>query len=349
MRVAILGDTHFGVRNDSELFLEMQQRYYTEFFFPYLKENGIDVLIQTGDIFDKRKNINIRTLNKAKQFFFDAVLEWGGQFMVIVGNHDTYYKNTNDLNSLNTLIEENPKYKDFLIVSEFQREILDGVEFNLVAWVNEENHDAIIEQLEYGKDVCIGHFELSGFEMMRGVVSKHGTLDAKKLSDFDVVFSGHYHRPSEKGNIVYIGTPYQLTWTDYGDEKSFVVFDTKSKTYERVYTPTEYNLYAKVKWQDALNSPDMSGKIVRVLVDDQTPFSKLNAIMEKAGCHDYEYVAPQTTQKSDVEELSEIEGPFDILLEYIEQAEENPKKQKMYKRLAQKVYEQAVEQMADAQ
>ena len=36
MKVAILNDTHCGVRNSSDIFLDYQARFYEETFFPYL-------------------------------------------------------------------------------------------------------------------------------------------------------------------------------------------------------------------------------------------------------------------------------------------------------------------------
>ena len=41
MKIALLNDTHFGVRNDSEAFRKYQLRFYNEIFFPYLKEHNI--------------------------------------------------------------------------------------------------------------------------------------------------------------------------------------------------------------------------------------------------------------------------------------------------------------------
>ena len=45
MKIALLNDTHFGVRNDSPAFIKYQNRFYDELFFPYIKENNINTLI----------------------------------------------------------------------------------------------------------------------------------------------------------------------------------------------------------------------------------------------------------------------------------------------------------------
>ena len=63
MKVAILNDTHCGVRNSSDIFLDYQERFYTEIFFPYLKEHGITQVLHLGDYYEHRKFVNFKALN----------------------------------------------------------------------------------------------------------------------------------------------------------------------------------------------------------------------------------------------------------------------------------------------
>ena len=58
MRLAILNDTHAGVRGDMVEMAKYQGRFYNEIFFPYLLENDINHIIHLGDYFDRRKFIN---------------------------------------------------------------------------------------------------------------------------------------------------------------------------------------------------------------------------------------------------------------------------------------------------
>ena len=68
---------------------------------------------------------------------------------------------------------------------------------------------------ESKSDIMMGHFEISGFEMHGGHFSQVG-FDKKEFRKFDTVFSGHYHKKSDDGQIYYLGTPYQMMWSDYG-------------------------------------------------------------------------------------------------------------------------------------
>ena len=73
MKIAILNDTHFGVRNDSEAFRNYQLKFYNEIFFPYLEKNNITTLIHLGDVVDRRKFINHNTAHNFREKFWDRI------------------------------------------------------------------------------------------------------------------------------------------------------------------------------------------------------------------------------------------------------------------------------------
>src|SRR5690606_25923742 len=88
----------------------------------------------------------------------------------------------------------------------------DGVSIDIIPWLCKENKKEIEDFISKSKsDVLLGHLELAGFDMMRGVKSDHGD-DAKMFSRYMSVISGHYHTRSIQGNIHYLGIPYELTW-----------------------------------------------------------------------------------------------------------------------------------------
>ena len=60
MRIAILNDTHCGVKNGNDVFLNSAEEFYNKVFFPYLKENQIDTILHLGDYFEHRKFINFK-------------------------------------------------------------------------------------------------------------------------------------------------------------------------------------------------------------------------------------------------------------------------------------------------
>ena len=71
MKIALITDTHWGVRGDNVKFLEYFRRYYTQFFFPELERRGIEQIVHLGDLMDRRKYVNIYTAHSVRKFFFD--------------------------------------------------------------------------------------------------------------------------------------------------------------------------------------------------------------------------------------------------------------------------------------
>ena len=61
MKLAIITDTHWGVRNDHIAFLDNNKTFLENTFFPYIENNGIDTVLHLGDLVDRRKYININT------------------------------------------------------------------------------------------------------------------------------------------------------------------------------------------------------------------------------------------------------------------------------------------------
>ena len=55
MKIAVVNDTHWGVRNDNRALADYQKKFWEEIFFPYLKENDIKTIFHLGDIVDRRK------------------------------------------------------------------------------------------------------------------------------------------------------------------------------------------------------------------------------------------------------------------------------------------------------
>ena len=105
-KVAIITDQHFGARNDSTHFLDYYEKFYKDTFFTTIDEHNISTVLILGDTFDRRKYVNFYTLKRTKEMFFDRLAERNIQVHMLAGNHDTYFKNTNDVNSVDLLLKE---------------------------------------------------------------------------------------------------------------------------------------------------------------------------------------------------------------------------------------------------
>ena len=99
-KIALITDTHYGVRKGSQLFHEYFQRFYEDTFFPFLDSNNVDTVVHLGDVYDSRKGIDYWSLDWSKRVIFDELKKRNIKTYLIVGNHDIYYRNSLKLNSL---------------------------------------------------------------------------------------------------------------------------------------------------------------------------------------------------------------------------------------------------------
>ena len=246
MKVAIITDTHWGARNDSQIFTEYFAKFYKNIFFPTLEERGIRTVIHMGDIVDRRKFINYKTLFQMRHHFFDACYGRYINLHMIIGNHDTFFKNTNSLNSMDCLrlhddhqvyIYEEPTEVDF-----------DGLKCLMMPWICDETREQSLKAIQDSEaQILFGHLEVKGFEMHIGSFSREG-VDANLFQKFDMAMSGHFHHKSDNGNIYYLGNPYQITWSDYKDPRGFHIFDTETRELEFILNPLE--MFHKIYYDD---------------------------------------------------------------------------------------------------
>lgn len=312
MKIAILGDTHFGLRNDSAIFNDLARKFYTEVFFPYLDYHGIGTVIQLGDLFDRRKYINFNTLASAKEYFFDQLDRRCISLYALLGNHDIFYRNTLKVNSPSLVL---PEYSRVCLIDRPSTIVFGGMPIDLIPWICEENEKEISEFIKNSKsDYCLGHLELAGFEMDRGNICHEG-MDKGVLSKYEQVISGHFHHRSSKDNILYAGVPFQMTWADWNDGKGFHVLDTETRELDFILNPHE--IYVKFSYNDDnlyfddVQNADYSkftGKYVKVVVEKKNNsflFETLIENLTKANPHDVTIV-------EDFSDVSMIENGEDV-------------------------------------
>jgi len=233
VKIAIINDTHFGARGDSQLFFDYFMKFFDDVFFPYMKENNIKTIIHAGDLMDRRKFVNFSILSQVRSKFIDRLKEEGIKMHCILGNHDVYYRNTNSINSIRELFSDDLiLYEDPAVVN------FDGLDIALLPWVNKSNGEKSVEFIKTASaPILIGHLELEGYEVMRGVNFNGGGTDPGIFSRYERVFSGHFHCRQEKGNVYYMGTQYQITFSDLNETKGFHVLDTDTRDIEFIENP----------------------------------------------------------------------------------------------------------------
>jgi len=282
MKIAIINDTHFGARGDSQLFFDHFIKFFEDVFFPYIKENNIDTVIHAGDLMDRRKFVNFNILNQVRTKFMDRLRDEGVELHCILGNHDIYYRNTNMINSIRELFNNDLNlYEEPTVVN------FDGLDIALLPWVNKENHDQSIDFIKTASaPILIGHLELQGYDVMRGV-KYDGGMNPKLFERYEQVFTGHFHCRQEHGNIYYMGTQYQITFADLNETKGFHVYDTDTREIE--FIPNPYKMFHSVSYNDEDGPVDsenfsceqLKGSYVKLFVENKKHPYSFERFMDK--------------------------------------------------------------------
>ena len=344
MKVAIITDQHFGARKSSKFFHDYFKKFYDNVFFPYLKEHKITTIVNMGDTFDNRRNIDISSLEWAKVNYFNPLREMGITIHTVIGNHDIYYKNTNDVNSVNLLLKE---YDNVIIYPETQEIKLGRLKILLVPWINQENEKISIDAIKKSKaKIAMGHLELNGFQATRGHMMEDG-MDINHFNKFEKVYSGHYHTRSTDGKIYYLGNPYELFWNDVKDDRGFHIFDTETLEHTPVNNP--YRLFYNVYYEDTnpklFNATEYKDKIVKVIVKKKTNQKQFEKFIDKLsaiGVQELKIVENFNIQGNDDFEVEETENTISILNRYIDESEIDCDKS-IIKGILRKIYSQACE------
>tara|TARA_Y100001963_G_scaffold128242_1_gene182332 strand:+ start:1769 stop:2809 length:1041 start_codon:yes stop_codon:yes gene_type:complete len=344
MKLAIITDQHFGARKSSKLFHDYFKKFYDNIFFPYLKEHNINTVIDMGDTFDNRRAIDLWSIDWAKNNYFNVLDSMGVKLHTIVGNHTAYYKDTNQVNTINLLLNE---YKNISIYPEAEEITIDKLKVLLLPWINSENKEKTFDLIKKSNaKVAMGHLELNGFVATRGHMMEDG-MDIDILSKFDKVYSGHYHTRSTDGKIYYLGNPYELYWNDVNDSRGFHIFDTETLEHTPIDNPYRifYNVYYEDTPHQLFDASEYNNKIVKVIVRQKTSQRKFEKFLDKlysVGVSELKVIENFVIQDNDDFEVEESENTLSILNRYIDDSEIDCDKS-IVKGILQKVYREACE------
>ncbi len=278
--IALFADPHLGIHQNSSLWHNISLEFIKDFKRKIQNSNIEDIVI-LGDVHDDRSEIAVNTLDISYQFFKE--LE-DFNIKIILGNHDIYYKDKNDIHSLSLFkrwnnVEIIDKPLEF---KQFDKKIL------FMPWNTEKYLDNIKEKY----DIIFGHFEINGFyqTLQHSCVNK---LESKNiLEKAKKVMSGHFHINDERiysnGEIIYLGSPYELNWNDYGVKKGFYLMNVNTLKHifiENFISPK----HKKIRLSELLNDKsslsniknDFNKNIINFIIDQDIQKDKLELLLNK--------------------------------------------------------------------
>lgn len=220
-KCAIFTDLHLGVHQNSSTWHKIGLDW-ADWFISDLKERNIKKIIFTGDFFHSRSEISVNTIYVASELikkFIDFELH------MIVGNHDSYYKQKADVHSLSIF----GGYNNITVYDTTQIVSINGKKVCFCPW-----------GFEYSKitdtDIIFGHFEIESFKMNAHKLCEVGVKPKQLLEKAPIIFSGHFHlneeREYDKGKIIYIGSPFQLDFGERDCKKGYYILDFNDLSYE---------------------------------------------------------------------------------------------------------------------
>lgn len=353
MKLALITDTHFGARNDSPAFAKYFDEFYENVFFPYLDDHNIKTVVHLGDIVDRRKYINYTTARHLEKSFIRPLVARDITTHLIIGNHDTYFKNTNEVNSMRELYGST-RYKNLHFYMDKPSSVFfDRCEVLMVPWICTDNLQESLDTIKNTTaQVMFGHLEIKGFEMYRGAVNDHG-FDRSAFDKFDVVCSGHFHHRSTDGTITYLGNPYQMFWNDFDDPRGFNIFDTDTR--ELTFIENPYKMFEKILYDDTdkileqvvnQNFEAYTNKFVKVIVKEKNNpywFDMFIDKLEKAGPYNLQVVEDHLNLdlESDDDIINEAEDTMTILSKYIDALDISTDKKRV-EQTVRELYNQAL-------
>lgn len=265
-KIALISDLHLGVKKSDKTFLDNQMNFLYNEFVPYLKNNNINMIAILGDLFDTRNTLNIFMVSKTFRFF-EYLKEQNIFVYIFQGNHDTYFKTTNEVHSLNFL----KKFDNVCLIEDIELKEIEKRKLLFVPWVvNNEDFKKRVANKNLHCDVCFGHFDIVGFPLNNTTICQEGLETSLFLNNYTLTFSGHFHKRStykiKDREIIMIGSPYQITRNDKGDERGFCILDLETLTYEFVNSNRTIK-FIDLKYPEKFTSEQILGNVIDVYVN----------------------------------------------------------------------------------
>ncbi len=213
-RAAVFTDIHFGMRQNSKHHNEDCENF-VKWFCEEARRRDCDVAIFMGDWHHHRATVNVSTLNYTVEAI-DHISKNFERFFFIPGNHDLYYREKRDLNSVPFIRNQ----KNIILVNDVYTE----GDVSLVPWLVGDEWTAM-KKLD--SRYVFGHFELPSFKMNAMVeMPDHGGLNRGHFPNQERVFSGHFHMRQHSGNVSYIGNAFPHNYADaWDDDRGMMVLE----------------------------------------------------------------------------------------------------------------------------
>lgn len=272
-KVCIISDLHVGVHQNS-IFWHETALSWAKWLKKELDNKNIKDILFLGDLFHYRDEIAVNTIHVVSQILqiFDTF-----NILFIVGNHDAFYKDRSEINSLSLL----SGWKNITVVDKTLEISLLGKKCAFVPWGEQ------IDKLS-NKDIIFGHFEIESFKMNSYKLCNHGITTASLLEKAPLILSGHFHLREERcydnKKIVYVGNPFQMDFGDIDSTKGYYILDfntLKLDFFENTISPKHVKLVLSDILQDKGIKDNIKNNIIKVIINKKINSDNIDALLKK--------------------------------------------------------------------
>lgn len=320
-KIFVLGDLHLGVRNNSVEWADIQTTYLLNTFLRQVEEEGFDpdrdILLQLGDWNHVRESTNVRIQEVSQRIAKELCLKFKRGVYFFVGNHDCYYKDRTDIHSLQGY---NKMYPNFHIFEKPTQLRINSHEVLIMPWI--ENLEEIRQTLRAHAraSYLFCHADFAGFNLNSFTKLEHGLVD-EDIAHFKKIYSGHIHIRQDKGNVLYVGTPYEMDRGDLGNQKGFYVIDASQADFKDKFIPNvdspkhlKFNAFDLIQLNLDQITDLFKNNFVDITIESEFskifPLTKFTELIKDCGHRRLEffsYSQEQLKSKSEVELGSDYE------------------------------------------
>lgn len=231
--------------------------------------NKIKHIIFLGDLFHDRQKIDVLVYQKT----FELFAEYSGADFhthLLIGNHDMYYADRWDINSVRPLFV----LPNVSVICEPTTLNIGKHEFDMLPYTENPLEDLLAfgnNRKFLGAHMSVDGAKLNSYGSEADVIVEHdGNMIAVTTDVFTSwkhVYLGHYHKPQIlENNIEYIGSPLQLSFGEVDQEKHICILDLDTE--EKQYVVNDFSPKHLLIPQAKLSDYDLNGNFVRVVFDD---------------------------------------------------------------------------------
>lgn len=257
MRFILFSDAHFhiwGNYNEGNRRVQAQMQAIEKLF--YIANQSKAPLVFTGDMFHDPEGISNELWSIFQPWFMELFNRYPVNLYAISGNHD--------MKETNTFRKRSPSYINTLAnsIKNFHNLDFESVDLGdyVLHGVPYITHNEGIMEVVRGfklspkkKNILLLHTDFKGQKDTGGMeVGKGANIEEDYLSKFDLVLSGHIHKPGKiRGNIYSIGAPYQLRVSDMGGSFGYwICRDNFKMSFKPLEDLPEFRYYTRLEEVD---------------------------------------------------------------------------------------------------